>query len=75
MEAQVVILTLAAAIVDLVTLAIKGELAELVAVTAISVDCHRVVIVGCPFFTNITTTDIFCSFVCTAINYLLINKY
>ena len=75
MEAQVVILTLAAAIVDLVTLAIKCKLAELVAVAAISVNCYRVVIVGCPFFTNVTATDLFCSFVCAAINYLLINKY
>ena len=46
MEAKVVVLALTAAIVDLVTLAIKGKLAEIVAMAAVSVDWHGVVI-GC----------------------------
>ena len=40
MEAKVVILALTAAIVYLVTLAIKGKLAKFVAMAAVSVDWH-----------------------------------
>ena len=69
MEAEVIVLALAATIVDLMTLAVEGELAKLVAVAAIRVDRHRVVSGGHPFFANFST--LFRSFarVCNTINY------
>ena len=68
MEAEVVILALTAAIVYLVTLAIKGKLAEFVAMAAVSVDCHRVVIGSCALFPYFTAVGLLRS-----INYLSLN--